>query len=130
MKQTVTCPYCNRLARFVDSRIVYGKSYGKMWLCSGWPECNAYVGVHQGTRKPLGRMANPELRKAKKAAHAAFDPLWTHNVNPSKSRKYAYAWLAKQLGISTDECHIGMFDVESCEQTCKVCETPPGFLEA
>jgi len=61
---------------------------------------------------PLGRLANAELRAAKRAAHAAFDPIWKGG---DMSRHAAYGWLAKQLGISRANCHIGMFDVDGCE---------------
>lgn len=66
---------------------------------------------------PLGRLANAELRSAKSAAHAMFDPLW-------KSRKMhrgqAYAWLAKQMGLRQEDCHIGMFDVDQCKKVFQV----------
>lgn len=78
--RTVICPYCGYEAKFANSNRVYnGKSYGNIWLCSQYPKCDAYVGVHEGTLEPLGRMANPELRAAKKAAHAAFDRMWQTN---------------------------------------------------
>ena len=69
----VYCDYCGRQAEYVDSKVIYGKSYGMMYLCRN---CMAYVGVHKGTDKPLGRLANAELRYWKKRAHAVFDPLW------------------------------------------------------
>ena len=55
----VYCDYCGRRPEYVDSAVSYGKSYGMTLLCS---PCNAYVGVHDGTNKPLGRLANAELR--------------------------------------------------------------------
>lgn len=70
------CDYCGNPADFVDSSVVYhGRSFGMIYLC---PNCGAYVGVHKGSDKPLGRLANSELRNWKKAAHAAFDPLWKY----------------------------------------------------
>lgn len=75
----VYCDYCGRQAEYVDSKAVYGKSYGMMYLCRN---CMAYVGVHKGTDKPLGRLANAELRYWKKAAHAEFDPLWQRGPLP------------------------------------------------
>jgi hypothetical protein len=107
----VICPYCGRAAEFVDSREIYGRSYGMVYLCR---PCDAYVGVHKGTSKPLGRPANRELRKQRNIAHAAFDILW-------KSGKFrrndAYAWLSRQLGIPIKKTHIGMFDGETCKRT-------------
>lgn len=29
----VTCPYCNKKAKFVDSKKIYGKSYGMIYAC-------------------------------------------------------------------------------------------------
>lgn len=87
----VFCDYCGERAEFVDSKIVYGKSYGKIYLCR---KCMAYVGVHKGTDIPLGRLANAELRYWKKAAHAAFDPIWKYGL---KKRNEAYAWLTPMM---------------------------------
>ena len=106
----VSCQYCKKPAKFVDSKIIYGKSYGMIYLCK---ECNAYVGVHKGTNRPLGILANAELREWKKKAHASFDPLWKTKL---MTRREAYEWLAKQMGKSLEKCHIGMFDVSECEQ--------------
>lgn len=116
--QTLYCPYCGRKAEYVDSKVVYGKSYGKIYLCRN---CMAYVGVHRGTSKPLGRLANAELRYWKKQAHAAFDPLWQYGRFKG-SRNVAYVWLSKQMGTPIDKTHIGMFDVWQCKQVVSICQ--------
>lgn len=113
----VICPYCGERAEFVDSKIVYGKSYGKIYLCR---KCFAYVGVHKGTDKPLGRLANAELRYWKKAAHAAFDPIWKYGRFRGY-RNAAYGWLAGRMGLSVEETHIGMFDVAQCKKAIQIC---------
>lgn len=113
----VICPYCGERAEFVDSKIVYGKSYGKIYLCR---KCLAYVGVHKGTDKPLGRLANAELRYWKKAAHAAFDPIWKYGRFRGY-RNAAYGWLAGRMGLSVEETHIGMFDVAQCKRAIQIC---------
>lgn len=113
----VFCDYCGERAEFVDSKIVYGKSYGKIYLCR---KCMAYVGVHKGTDIPLGRLANAELRHWKKAAHAAFDPIWKYGL---KKRNEAYAWLASCMGLPVKKTHIGMFDVAQCKQVVAICKT-------
>ena len=117
------CPYCQQVAVYVDSTAVYRRSYGMIYLCR---QCNAYVGVHNGTDKPLGRLANAELRKAKIAAHDAFDPLWKGKIRRDGCAKYkargaGYKWLAKQLQMNPEDCHIGMFDVDLCKQVVEVC---------
>lgn len=80
----VYCDYCGRETEYVDSKVIYGKSYGKIYLCRN---CMAYVGVHKGTDKPLGRLANAELRNWKKAAHAVFDPLWKYGLLSRPSQR-------------------------------------------
>jgi hypothetical protein len=88
----------------------------RFWHCA---PCEAYVGCHTGTEKPLGRLANSELRREKIKAHAAFDPIWK---SKEMARKEAYAWLSEQLGISPANTHIGMFDVDDCRAVVAVCE--------
>lgn len=121
----VCCPYCGRQAEFVDSKVVYGKSYGMIYLCRN---CMAYVGVHKGTDKPLGRLANAELRYWKKAAHAAFDPLWQYGFFKGR-RKAAYRWLAKKMDLPLEETHIGMFDVSQCKRVIKILEKEDEYEE-
>lgn len=111
----VLCDYCGHPAQFVDSAIVYGRSYGMIYYC---PECAAWVGVHKGTDQPLGRLANAELRKYKRTAHAAFDPIWQSG---RMRRNAAYTWLSERLGIPREETHIGMFDVDRCKQVIEIC---------
>ena len=116
-----TCPYCGAKAVLVHSSFVYrGSDYGNIWVCAHYPECDAYVGCHKGTDVPLGRLANAELREAKKRAHAAFDPLWRTGT---LDRREAYFWLSWKLDIPADECHIGMFDVSQCAEVCEAVAT-------
>ena len=110
------CPYCGKQSVCIDSAEVYGRSYGWMWICR---PCDAYVGCHKPGKQPLGRLANKELREAKKEAHAAFDPLFRYNGK----RKEGYRWLAQQLGMTKAECHIGMFDVAECRAVVEACRS-------
>ena len=114
--QDVYCPYCGKKAEYVDTIEIYGKSYGMAYLCR---PCDAYVGVHDGTDTPLGRLANRELRRWRNRAHAAFDPLWQQG--PCRRRRNdAYAWLAGKMGLTKEETHIAMFDVEQCKQVIQI----------
>ncbi len=118
------CPYCGSETKLVDSSIIYRRSYGPAWVCARYPSCDSYVGCHPGTEKPLGRLANKELRDAKMAAHAAFDPIWrTPSISrtPRQMRHVAYRWLADRLGINPKQCHIGWFDAEMCRRVVEVC---------
>lgn len=106
------CPYCGKAAERVTGAVIYPHRpdlFGKkFWRCA---PCGAHVGCHGTSATPLGRLANAELRRAKMAAHAAFDPLWKSR---RMNRSQAYAWLADALGVSPANCHIGMFDVDGC----------------
>lgn len=63
------CPYCGNTTDLIDSAEIYGGvSYGMIYICR---DCNAYVGCHSGTSIAKGRLANAELRAAKKK-HIAF----------------------------------------------------------
>lgn len=104
------CPYCNQESQFVDSSVIYGKSYGMIYLCS---DCDAYVGCHNGTNKAKGTLANKELRELRKKAHECFDPLWK---NKTYSRSSAYKWLSEKLGIPVGKTHIAMFNKEQCKK--------------
>lgn len=125
MTKAVTCPYCEQPATFSETsaHLYGGCNYGPVWECL---PCHAWVGVHKGTNKPLGRLANAKLRRAKQRAHKAFDPLWKRKMERDHLRKKVargagYQWLADQLGIPAGDCHIGMFDVETCERVVEVC---------
>ncbi len=112
----MNCPYCYNRAEWVENKEIYGKNYGKsvmIYLCR---PCNAYVGCHQNTRKPLGTMANRETREWRKKAHEMFDPLWRDG---KMSRGKAYGLLQKEFGAVA---HIGESDVENCKRIIGIVE--------
>lgn len=117
-KACVICNYCAKPAEFVSGKVIYPHRpdlyFKKFYLCV---PCDAYVGCHPRSGRPLGRVANKLLRAWKMKAHAYFDPIWK---TKTMSRSSAYKWLAGQLGIDVEVCHIGMFDVDMC---IKVVET-------
>lgn len=112
----VECPYCGSEAviRYADE--IYGDAgrSERLWVCSNWPDCDAYVGCHTRTRHPLGRLANPELRRWKRKAHEHFDQLWVNDDGEDgEMTRSEYSWL--KMGLTEDEAHIGEFDVEQCK---------------
>jgi len=122
------CPYCNGSTEYVDSAAVYDKSYGMIYLCRA---CNAWVGVHAGTDKALGRLAKAELRQLKMLAHRCFDPIAVEglindfyhlHIPGMNTREKAYWWLAGEMGIKPEYCHIGMFDEEECKRVIAICQ--------
>lgn len=117
-----TCPNCGSAVTLVNNSAIYGRE------CGNWPwaylctdrVCDSYVGVHPSTDIPLGTLANAPLRAARKKAKAAFNPLWQSR---SMTRSQAYAWLAGQLGLDAAGCHIGWFDLATCERATNICST-------
>lgn len=116
--KNVICDYCGEKTQLVAGKEIYlhrPDLYKKnFYICK---PCDAYVGCHRNTTKPLGRLANKELRRAKNNAHVVFDPLWK---SKKMSRHSAYKWLAEKLQIEPRKCHIGMFDVEMCKRVISV----------
>ncbi|MDR9847053.1 zinc-finger-containing protein [Herbaspirillum huttiense] len=117
------CPYCGKPVQIVGHEKVYGRAYSDWpWLyaCNGAEEggCGAYVGLHPFTNIPLGTLADGPTREARKRAKSAFEPLYRHY---RMDRSEAYAWLAKQLGIPTEECHVGWSDIAQCQRIEQIC---------
>lgn len=120
-KPKVYCPYCNKQAALVDSRLMYQKSYGQVWLCF---TCQAWVGCHKATLRPLGTLAKADLRIARRHAHRSFDMLWKAKKanGHDNARTLGYQWLADQMGLDMRKCHIGYFSIEQCEQVIAICQ--------
>lgn len=104
-----SCMECGALASLVGGERIYPHRPDLFvkwfWLC----ECGAYCGCHPNTEAALGHPCGPETRKARSAAHAAFDPLWKRG---GMHRAKAYAWLSEATGIAPARCHIGMMTAD------------------
>lgn len=111
------CNYCDRPATIETGREVYPHRrdlwHLKFMVCR---PCDARVGMRG--KQPLGQLAKRDLRRARIDAHRWFDAVWNQT---EVTRGQAYAWLAKQLGISRKQCHIGEFDEEQCRRVVEVC---------
>ena len=143
---TPTCPACTVFARLTTGAEIYPHRpdlHGKaIWICDG---CGAYVGCHPNTIVPLGTPAGPELRVARMRLHnEMIDPLWKdawrdpayavdrplpsgkqakrrsvkHKIGDIQraARTRVYEYLAEQLGLTRDQCHTGLFDIETCRR--------------
>lgn len=103
-----TCQFCNGEVVFTSNKELYGKEYGhgKCYLCR---DCKASVGTHNGTRNPLGILANREMKILKKTCHDMFDHVWKSR---KLSRSESYRRLSLLLDIEQKDCHFGHFDTE------------------
>jgi len=136
MQKPPTCPYCAACAVLVNGDTIYPENARlrdrRFWLCR---PCDAWVSVYESspTLKPTGRLANAELRKAKREFHGAFDVLWMVGFDRltrvgSRASKHdcisvAYKWLAERMAINVRDCNVGAFDVARCKQAALICNT-------
>lgn len=112
------CPADGATAVLRDDAILYGRSFGRVWLCPTLG-CGRYVGAHPDGR-PKGTLADEATRKARIAAHAAFDGWWRRE---RVSRSAAYRVLAERLGVTV--AHIGEMDADACARVIRVFSDPP-----
>lgn len=95
--------------------------YGLFWACPRYPACRGRHGAHRATGLPLGTPTNEAGIKARRAAHAAFDPIWQQGV---MSRKAAYHWLTAAMGADK-HVHIGEMTIEQCARVVALCADLP-----
>ncbi len=110
----IICPYCHDPAVWCENKEIYGRNYGKSYMCWFCKKCRAYVGCHNNTEKPLGTMANKQLRQLRMQCHKEFDKLWKGRGRRERGR--AYEWIRYKMNLTEEEAHIGMFDEAQCSR--------------
>jgi len=120
-KKSIKCPYCGRTAVLRDASYVYGdKAIERyVYVCSRYPACNSYVGVHENTLLPKGTLANGDLRSKRISAHKAFDLIWKTGI---MKKAEAYRWMQYKFGLTSQQAHIGLFSEYMCDQLIQECE--------
>lgn len=117
----MTCPECGAPMVFRPA-----SRYGPFYGCSAFPDCRVTHGAHPDG-SALGTPADIETRRWRIAAHDWFDCIWRGSLSeytgPGRrsdaqlqriARNRCYAFLADRLGMTRDECHIGLFDAKEC----------------
>ena len=109
------CPYCGSTVALRSADGIYkdNSAGAKLYVCSRYPECDAYVRVIPGTSTPIGSMANGSLRALRSEAHRHFDLLHQTGIMP---RSEAYSWLAAKLQAPLSQAHIGRLSEYYCTQ--------------
>lgn len=122
MEIPTICRYCGGVVHLVSASKVYGpaaKRLGiereKFYQCQN---CNARVGCHKGTKRPLGNLANEVLRMKRMETHQVFDGFWKAQ---GMSRTQGYKWMAKRLRLSEELAHIGGFEMDQCQKLIDLC---------
>ena len=119
------CPYCGSTVIYRSADGIYKENPNRemLYVCSRYPVCDAYVRIHKGTRIPMGTPANGELRALRVQADRVFDLLHTSGT---MTRSEAYRWLAKLVGLPTEEAHIGNMGEYNCK---RIIEKSKAFLQ-
>ncbi len=118
------CRYCGGVIKLVPAFSIYGETSAKrlglesehIYQCQN---CNARVGCHRGTTRPLGNVANEILRLKRMETHQVFDGYWKQR---GMSRTAAYRWLAKQMELPEGKAHIGGFEMDECQRVIDLCK--------
>jgi hypothetical protein len=96
------CPYCGAQGKLVEKHVVFRGKSG--WMCSNYPDCDSYVGVHPMSSRPLGSMANEGLRQERVRAHKCVDHYW-RGRGATLKRSFVYGVIENVLGRPF---HVGM----------------------
>ena len=112
------CPYCGGLAVLRPAEYVYGERNlnpdNYLYVCSGYPSCDSYIGVHKKSMRPMGTLANGDLRHKRIEAHRALNKVVQAGI---MTKHGAYIWLQNRLCLREKDMHIGMFSEYRCEET-------------
>jgi len=108
------CSYCGSPVILRSASGIYkeNKNDTMLYVCSKYPQCDAYIRTHPGTDIPVGSMANHELRTLRRSAHKAFDRIHYSGI---MSKDDAYHWLAALLQSPHSQAHIGHLGEYYCE---------------
>lgn len=119
-KNTVKC-HCGAHAVLRPASVVYGSKANNeyLYVCARYPACDSYVGVHKKSLKPLGTLADRELRSKRIQAHKVFNQLWMSGM---MQKWQAYKWMQAKLGLNSEQAHIAKFSVYMCDELISICE--------
>jgi hypothetical protein len=125
------CVECGGMGRMISGDVLLPSrptAKGRMYYRC---DCGAWTSCHQGTAIAAGRPGSPRTRYLRGKAHEAFDAIWGREADRSAkgygyARTRAYKWLARELGLSADDCHIGQMTAELCEQVIALCNAKQG----
>ena len=119
--KAVHCPYCGSPAVVRPAAEIYHdlRRTDSLYVCSNHPACNAYVGMNTKTGKPLGPLADGDLRNLRIRAHRTFDRLWQSGI---MTRNSAYRWMADYFCIPLSKAHIGQLSEYRCNELIAKCK--------
>jgi hypothetical protein len=137
------CIHCGREAVLAKGKEIYPHRPDlhrkPFWRCF---ICDAYCGCHPGTKLPLGRPGNADLRNARTEVHKILDPLWkdawklpgygvdkldgtfqqkeARRAINRRARDRAYLFLGHAMKLAPEKTHTGEFDLDQCREAWRV----------
>ena len=112
-RRRMHCPYCGSpvIYRTADGIYKENTKRAMLFVCSRYPSCNAYVRANKVTKKPIGTLADPSLRRLRNQAHRFFNRLYESGL---MSKGEAYNWLSVLTGMPESMAHIGFMGEYNC----------------
>ena len=106
--QTLYCPYCGgkailRLVSYLFGDEVNPGSSEHYYVCTNYPECDAYIACYHGNFAPKGRLADAWLRHRRNVAHRYIKLIEASGIMLQKN---IYHTIAAKLGIGLEDAHV------------------------
>ena len=106
--QTLYCPYCGGKAILRPVSYLFGDevnpgSSEHYYVCTNYPECDAYIACYHGNFAPKGRLADAWLRHRRNVAHRYIKLI---EANGIMMQKDIYPTIASKLGVSLENAHV------------------------
>lgn len=124
------CPYCDAAVQLVTYEDADwpllghprpdGTGIESLWMCI---PCWAWTRRAHHEYQPTNTVAVAVDRKRRRHAHRWLDEMWrtAPAFRRAAARVQAYRWLAGEMGVAEEECHIGLFTGDRLRQALTIC---------
>lgn len=111
---SMRCPYCGSTVEYRSAAGIYKENHNNvmLYVCTKYPECDAYVRVHKGTNKPVGTLANYKLRALRNEAHKLLAEIQRRDI---MTKQECYQWIANLIMAPLSQAHIGYLGEYYCQ---------------
>ena len=118
---SMKCPYCGSTVEYRSAEGIYKEHHKNtmLYVCTNYPECDAYVRVHEGTNIPVGTLANYKLRSLRNEAHKLLDQIQRKGI---MTKQECYQWIANIIMAPLSQAHIGYLGDYYCQVVIDECK--------
>ena len=118
---SMKCPYCGSTVEYRSAEGIYKDNHKNvmLYVCTNYPECDAYVRVHEGTNKPVGTLADSKLRAMRLEAHKLLDKIQKRGI---MTKNECYQWIANTIMSPLSQAHIGYLGEYYCKMVIDECK--------